>query len=41
MVNFGMDYTLQFDWINGSQNDTQNDFMALINHTAMKPDFNN
>ena len=41
MVNFGMDYTLKFDWIYGTQDNTKNDLRGLMNHTAMKPDFDN
>ena len=41
MVNFGMDYTLEFDWIHGSQNNTRNDIGVLINHTVIKPDCDN
>ena len=41
MVNFGMDYTLKFDWIYGTQDNAKNDFGVRINHTAMKPDFDN
>ena len=41
MVNFGMDYTLKFDWIYGTQDNTKHDFGVLINDTAMKPDFDN
>ena len=41
MVNFGMDYTLKFDWIYDTQDTTKHDFGVLINDTAMKPDFDN
>ena len=39
MVNFGMDYTLKFEWIYDTKDNTKHDFVVWINDTAMKPDF--